>query len=109
MQVSTSDPEEKTEKPSSMDVDKPVSAAPDSSGDNVNEPGQSADAKTAPAGIINQCLTVDHTMPGRGGSVASSDARSLYGLQLFVPDLDIVVQYPWHRMAVWGMWLFGVY
>lgn len=81
LQVSTSDPEEKTEKPSSMDVDKPVSAAPDSSGDNVNEPGQSADAKTAPAGIINQCLTVDHTMPGRGGSVASSDARSLYDLQ----------------------------
>ncbi|KOB68061.1 Protein phosphatase 1G [Operophtera brumata] len=49
-EVSTSEPKEKAmvEEPSSMEVDKPSSAAPDSSGDNVNEPEQSADAKAPP-------------------------------------------------------------
>lgn len=80
--MSTSDPIENAAEPSSMEVDKPVSTAPDSSADNCDQPEQSADAKTpAPAGngsgdVCNGEVTDSKQVDGEESNITSSNGSA---------------------------------
>lgn len=80
-EVTTSEPNENAAEPSSMEVDKSVSAAPDSSEDNCLEPEQSGDAKTpAPTGngseVCNGEVTDSKQVDGEESNITSSNGSA---------------------------------